>query len=279
MVEKEVTGKSRIKEIDWVSVGKGGMVVLLGWILIIGVFDRVIMPYVTRSGHTIALPDFTGLTLAEAESLAHIRGLEVSRVDLRSDPHWNEGVVIDQLPAPGSQVKLGRGVALMVNRYAQHKIMPNLVGRSPEEAKLIMESLIPNHRPPRITYRYSELVPAGVICEQVPPSGKTIEGDVPISLVISLGAKPTRMVVPNLIGQHISQVGLSLAQYGLVMGEVSRKEDVHYPEGTVVAQNPLPGEPAEEVNAVDLTVTYEPSSPTISPEEGGYNRSGEGFGN
>ncbi|MBR4775431.1 MAG: PASTA domain-containing protein [Bacteroidales bacterium] len=90
---------------------------------------------ITRHGKNVTAPDFTNLTLAEAQALASKEKVNVKVEDSVFIRRLPGGVVYRQQPAAGSTVKMGRSIFLTVNSVVPQKItMPNLVGYSVSEA-------------------------------------------------------------------------------------------------------------------------------------------------
>lgn len=89
----------------------------------------------TRHGSHRTVPDFTGLGLDEAIHLAHRTQLRLQVNDSLYVPAYEGGVVLDQLPHEGTQVKGGRTVYVTINSFAQKKVdVPYVAGRSLRQA-------------------------------------------------------------------------------------------------------------------------------------------------
>ena len=69
----------------------------------------------TRHGQHRTVPDFTGLVLDDAGRLAQRNSLELRVNDSLFVPAYDGGVVLDQLPHEGTQVKGGRTVYVTIS--------------------------------------------------------------------------------------------------------------------------------------------------------------------
>ena len=115
---------------------KGGWIVrnlliavLLVAVLIVGAM--VFLNVVTQHNKEIEVPDFSNMTVAEADSAASAAGVRVEVNDSVFVKRMKKGAVYRQNPAPGSKVKNGRRVVLTINAVNAKKVtMPNLVGLS-----------------------------------------------------------------------------------------------------------------------------------------------------
>ena len=106
-------------------------------ILIIGYFAvSIFLKSITRHSNVYILPDFSGMTIDQAQELAekgHFR-LEVSdSVYIRG---MQRGVICRQNPHAGSKVKKNRRILLSINSVVPRQVtVPNVVNYSLRQAK------------------------------------------------------------------------------------------------------------------------------------------------
>jgi beta-lactam-binding protein with PASTA domain len=94
----------------------------------------------TRHGQTFALPDFTGLSLSEAQRFAKANHLRIEVIDSVFIVSKPRGSVIEQNPKPKVQVKDNRTVFLTMNATNEKKVRaPSVVGLSLRQAKATIE--------------------------------------------------------------------------------------------------------------------------------------------
>ena len=101
----------------------------------------------TMHNKEISVPDFSNLTIEEAEYEAAAAGMRVDVTDSVFVKRMKRGAVYRQNPAPGSMVKKGRRIVLTINAVNAKKVtMPNLVGLSMRQAKaeLLSRGLVLN---------------------------------------------------------------------------------------------------------------------------------------
>jgi len=236
----------------------GVLVVLVAYIWFLGTIDKIVMPIIVRAGMEVAVPDLRYRTVVQADSLCRKYKLKIINIKTRRDDRLPPGVVLDQYPVAGAVVKPGRHLELVVSQRSGLVICPDLIGKSPREAKLSAEAADLKIRPERIRYQHSDTAPEGVIIGQDPSPAAGIALNSEIILTVSLGSLPAQILVPNLIGHNIDEIPFLLRKYNLNIGEVVRFPDRSQPEGTIIEQEPLAGAEPPESGCVNIRVSIRP---------------------
>ncbi len=86
------------------------------------------------------MPDLQGLTLEEAQGELLQNGLTLGDVQRREDPEAGMNVVLDQGVAPGTSLNNGDSVSLVVSSTPVLRTVPDLSGRTEEDARLRLEA-------------------------------------------------------------------------------------------------------------------------------------------
>ena len=95
----------------------------------------------TMHNRELTVPDFSGLTVPEAEALAKDAQVRIDVVDSVFVKKMERGTVYKQNPLPGSKVKNGRRILITINAVATRKVtVPNLVGYSMRQATAELQS-------------------------------------------------------------------------------------------------------------------------------------------
>lgn len=157
---------------------------------------------VTQHGKEIVVPDFSNMTLSEAEYAASQAGMRVEVTDSVFVKRMKRGAVYRQNPEPGAKVKEGRRIVLTINAVNAKKVtMPNLVGLSMRQAKaeLLSRGLILN----RLIY-VQDMATNNVLRQlmgnrEVEP-GSMIESESEIDLVVGLNSLDNVTYVPDVSG-------------------------------------------------------------------------------
>lgn len=157
---------------------------------------------ITKHNKEYVVPDFRGMTVAEANAAADKAGL---RLDITDSVYskTNRGKIRSHTPEPGDKVKKGRRVLVTINAYGARKVtMPNLVGYSVRQAmaELNQRGLVLG----RINYR-SDMATNNVLRQlykgNVIKPGKDIEAESVIDLVVGLNSSDDKTRVPDVVGR------------------------------------------------------------------------------
>lgn len=174
-----------------------------------GVFTAVVLTgaYVglnrlTKHNQEIEVPDFTNMSLAEANRLAAASSVHLEVTDSVYVRRMNKGAIYRQNPKPHSKVKEGRRILLTINAVNAKKVkMPNLIGYSMRQAKaelaskgLVLGDLI-----------YVEDMATNNVLRQLKDrreveAGAFIESGSVIDLVVGLDYKDNQTLIPDILG-------------------------------------------------------------------------------
>ena len=225
----------------------------LGVIILIIIFDKVIMPWYVDLGNEIKMPEVIGKDVNEAQNILKKNQFHVIIADSVYDASAPAGTIIDQRPFAHSTVKHGRNVYLTVSNGEKSIIMPNLYGKSVREAEILLKSVHLSLK--NVTYEYSDMYPEGAIIGQSFPQGQVVQKNTPITIVVSLGEKPSERIMPNLVGKSLNAARQQLRQLDVVHIVTEYEENDKYLPNTILAQKPKAGVLLVDVDEVVLTVS------------------------
>jgi serine/threonine-protein kinase len=142
--------------------------------------------FVSKGANTISLPDFLGLEQEVAESQLDRLGL-ITNVDTR-DADEPEGTVVDQDPAPSSEVLRGDQVTIVVSTGAGSVVVPDVVGQSEESARSSLGSrgLAVDVVEQQTTDRSED----GRVLQQAPTSGSRARAGDQVTIVVGVFEEP-----------------------------------------------------------------------------------------
>lgn len=96
----------------------------------------IFLKIITRHNQELEVPDFSGISLFEAEKIAKERHLRLEVTDSVFLPRVGRGEIFRQNPQAGSMVKKNRRILLTINSIQPKKvIVPSVVGLSLRQAK------------------------------------------------------------------------------------------------------------------------------------------------
>lgn len=184
----------------------------------------------TRHGMRRRVPDFTGLTLKDAQYYASEKGLKIIVNDSLYVPAYPGGMVLEQLPKGGVDVKAGRKIYLTINSFAQKKLpMPYVAGRSLRQAKNMLEGA--GFGIESLEY-VEDMATNYVLAQYLGGVEVTAESDIKIEkgtgVVLKVGVSPNQntTTVPRLIGRKLFDAKSKLWEQGLNVGEITYDEGI-----------------------------------------------------
>jgi serine/threonine-protein kinase len=185
--------------------------------------------------------------------------LSVGQADLeftiRSEVYTDEiksGKIIDQSPAAGAKVKVGREVMVDVSLGSRTLKTPNVIGRLKAEAIGDLEEMGVTYS---LTTQYSDMAPEGTIINQRPAPGAPIALGEVVDLVVADRPLNTMVQTPHLEGLPYDQAVAAISESGLALRQVRRVYQVGVDEVTVSTQYPLPGTRVRAGSEVILTLS------------------------
>ena len=216
----------------------------------------------------VTVPNLEGLTLEEAEERLQEVGLDfIINGETHSDTIPVDHVV-SQNPPAGRSVRQERVIELIISLGPDLVEVPNLIGRTEREARLLLDDLgLDIER----SEEFSDDVEAGLIVRQDPGVGFQLARDETVHIIVSLGRKPFSL--RNFHGWDIKDAREWINLYELVLRNIDEEYSDDLSEGKVISQHPEAGEMVQKGDPVDLVVSlgsepveHETHSLTIVPE-------------
>lgn len=184
----------------------------------------------TRHGMKRTVPEFKGLLLSDAERVADREGLELVVNDSLYVAAFPGGVVLEQLPAGGVDVKSGRKIYVTINSFSQKRVaMPYVAGRSLRQAKNMLE--VAGFGIDELVY-IDDIATNYVLSQHFEGEEITPETEMMVEkgrgVVLTVGVKGGSGVtaVPKLIGRQLFDAKSRLWEVGLNVGEVTYDEGI-----------------------------------------------------
>ncbi len=170
--------------------------------------------------------------------------------DFNSD--YAEGLVYEQTPAAGRQVKAKTSVNLKISKGIKVVTLPDLYNQDLLTAIAQLNDLDVLYEEQLI---FSETYAEGRVVKTDPPKESEITTDTRVVLYISKGSETGTVVIPDaMVGMNIEDAKRVLETYGLKVGDVSPVES-NLAAGTVLAHDPEAGVEADKNSVVNFTVS------------------------
>jgi len=221
--------------------------------LLLLLVDRVIMPAVVHRGGTCVVPNLTGLSLQEADSILEKTNLRIQIIAEEVDPYKPPGTILSQIPSAGTKIREGRSVKIKVSKGEEAVLVPKLKGISIRQAELLLTQV--GLQMGEISWVPSDSFPKDVVIASSPSSGVSVPSRISVNLDVSLGAVPDTVEVPDLIGKNLEEGKKLLQEMGLQLGKTKFKVNNDFLPGTILKQFPESGERIERGSLIDLEVS------------------------
>ena len=235
----------------------------------------------SRTPATIAIPDVTGQTVAEAKETLKKANFEIGEEKTEASEKVEEGRIIRTDPDAGTGRKEGTKINLVVSSGKQSFQLSNYIGRKSTDViaelkqKKVPENLI------KIEEEESSESEAGTVLRQSPAAGTTYDLSKASTITLTVAKKVTSVAMPSYIGSSLEFTKNNLVQIvGIKEANIEVVEVSTAPagtaEGTVVEQSPKAGE------KVDLTKTrvkisiYKPKTPPSTSSSAPAQRGNQG---
>jgi len=145
---------------------------------------RVISVEVSAGPEVVTVPDVQRRSLTEAQLLIEQSRLRIGELRESYDEHLQGGFILSQDPQPGAKVARERTINLVVSKGPQRIELPQLVGRSLQDVRRILQDLGVTLQEVR-TLTLPDREP-GTVVEQSPPAGTKIRPQDPVVVTVSV---------------------------------------------------------------------------------------------
>ena len=257
------TASTLVKKIRRSPLMWNAVLIVLTFFAIMVVWS-VAMNIITRHGSHRTVPDYMGVKITDVQQAAKKGGFKIVIVDSLFVPAYEGGIVLDQLPKGGVEVKAGRKVYVTINSFRQKMVkVPYVAGRSLRQAKNMLEvaglgiEKLVYEEDIATNYVLAELVEGKELSEQ-----SNVEIEIGEGVVLKVGVEPEKntTIVPKAIGQGLSAAKSRLWEQGLNVGKVKFDEGVNLlnqKNARVYKQSVNHNASVELGTAVDLWLTLD----------------------
>lgn len=202
---------------------------------------------VSTGAPKVAVPNVIDKDIDTATAQLQQKGFEVKTKPTESTQ--NPGTVLSQNPDPGTELEKGNTVTLEVAKAVAKATVPDVTGKSCEEAKALMtaNNLVGNCNDIDV----ADPNQAGKVVSTIPAIGSQADKNSKVN--IQVGKAATQAQVPNVVTQTVKQAKQTLAQNGFNNVQFADGSD-QSDNAIVINQNPTPGTQADP-NSTTVTLT------------------------
>jgi len=220
-------------------------------LVLVGIIAVLVFFIYVRGEEQTMVPDVQGQDLTSALLELQVKEL-YPRILLRfTQNSADKGLVLEQNPRPGTIVKAGRRIQLVISQGVMVNTVENYIGRNVDDVRMDLQTLVSAQGTSSGNAPVSQFItlkeplmyefstePAGTILQQRPESGTNISGPTSLELVVSRGPENTMTKLPNLVGLNLEDTLEQIGRTGIDFEFSIRPLASGEKPGTVVAQNP-----------------------------------------
>jgi beta-lactam-binding protein with PASTA domain len=243
--------------------GNAGMFILsvIGILIFVGIIAVSVFFVTVRGEEQTMVPDVVGKELTAALLELQVKEL-YPRLQLRfTQSSRDRGLILEQEPKPGTIVKAGRRVRLVVSQGVVLNKVENFISRNIDEVRMDLQiinasaggiPLFAISEP--IMYQFSAESP-GTILVQRPEPGVDVSGPTTLEFVVSRGRENQSINVPQFTGLPLADA-LRLITSSGVNYRFNIEERRGNDRGEVItSQNPPANTTIQASSVVQLTVS------------------------
>jgi beta-lactam-binding protein with PASTA domain len=237
------------------------LIVLFLTILVLVVVAGIIF-WIARKGS----PEVTVPRVTDKELIDGLLILQKKRLNILVDPRYfsdyPKNVIVEQDPGPGSVVREGKDVKLIVSKGPIISIVEDYSGKTLAFVKNRLQEIFSfqgkSIRLGNVSYVISDL-PRGTIIGQFPPPNTPITNVESVDLIISKGKEIQAFRLDDYTGQNINEAMQILALRGVLVQVITEEVIDPTRNGLIISQDPMPGTLVNRNDAVTFNVGYLPS--------------------
>src|SRR5215210_2422031 len=202
----------------------------------------------------VSVPFVEGQVEALARQNILNSGLRVE-VERRHNADVRKGYVFDQQPGAGEKIARGNKVTLFVSMGLPFVVIPDVVGKSQDDATALLEGQHLGVDPHTVPSNQ----PEGTVVAQDPGAGERVQENSVVRINVASGPQP--VAVPSVVGRSYSDALAELQGAGFAVRRVDIESN--QPAETVVEQDPSPNTVQPKGAIVTLSVSKGPSTNAV----------------
>lgn len=236
---------------------------LIIFLAITGTTAYLTLTLIIKSEDTVIVPDLVGKDVVYSLEILTELGLNTKISGSEYDDQYPKNHVLTQVPLPGSEIKQGRDIRLLLSKGSRVVNMPNVTGLSVRQAHLVIEKsgLCIGHD----TYVHDQtMTDRNEVLSQTPSVGNPVNRGECVNLLVSMGPRPRNYQMIDLAGLSIDEAVVIIEQSHLQVGKFQYEYRKDKPDNVIIGQVPRWGYRISEASPVDLIINRRPGKNTQS---------------
>jgi serine/threonine-protein kinase len=228
----------------------------IAFLLVAGASAYLTLSFIIKSEDTVIVPNLVGKDVVSALELLTDLQLNTKVSGSEYSQQYPKNHVTFQEPEAGSEIKKDRDVRIMISKGTHTILMPNLFTLSERQARMIMEENGISRG--SLSRTFNTEVEKDHIIVQIPPAGTMITRGDPVNLLVSMGARPVDLKMPDLAGLLLDKAVFMIENSNLAVGAIESQYDRHKPRNVILRHEPLAGYRVTENSPVHLVINRPP---------------------
>ena len=219
---------------------------------IAGISAYLTLTLVIESEETVVVPDLEKKNAINVLEMLSDLGLNTKVKGSEYSHDVPRHHIIYQDPKPGTMIKKGRDVKVVLSRGTQTFAAPNLIDLPRRQAEVILSNN--GLKSGTITRTYSQTIKKNYVIAHTPDAGTSVKRNAPVNLLVSLGPRPAEYVMPDLEGLGLEEAVQIIERYGLAVGQIHSVYQEDRAANIIIDQKPFSGYYVQPDQEVDLSV-------------------------
>jgi len=228
------------------------------WLLILAVFglwgvNRLINALVHSKAERV-VPNLVGKNIIDGLSMASSVNIYLQKTGDDFNSRIPAGLIISQIPLPGSIVREGKVIKVIVSAGGEVVYVPKLENETVRSAQMILRKSMLDLG--EQSEKYSLEIEKGKIISQDPAVNSPFQKNGLVNIVVSVGLPPEGMlIVPSFTGKSFVDAEDWANQNGIAVANINKVNDLKYPVNTVIKQSPEYGCAIDRNTGMELWVS------------------------
>jgi serine/threonine-protein kinase len=221
--------------------------------IVVFIFTTYFSVYVfVKNEKKIIIPDVSGKDIIYVLELLSENQLNTKVEGTEYHLSIPKNHVIYQYPKPGTEVKNGRDVSIVLSKGSKWLLLPEISGMSIEKAKILLDKnrLCLGV----ITKVYHSSFDNDIIVSHYPEAGSKVTRNTCINMLVSRGNQNKKYQMPDFTGISLEETLTVLSKINIEPLSVQYKSNDQWPENRILKQKPVYGYAITKDEPIYLTV-------------------------
>lgn len=218
----------------------------------VGVVSAVAVIALLLRQEEVRVPDLAGQDIVVTIETLNQLGLQLKIERREPHPTLSRDRIVSQAPTPGSALRKGRPVRVVVSAGPSELQAPYLLGEHYRKAEIMIRAA--GFQAAAVTRVWSDDAQRDTVMAQDPPAGSSLEKGARISILVSSGRKKQVYVMPRLLDRGPEEAVRTTDRMGLQHRVVTKAAGEPSSPRQVIAQKPAAGHPVTADDVVEIVV-------------------------